>query len=226
MLRKTLLVCGILSSLLYVGTDVLAAVRYADYHSFTSRAISELGAIGAPTKQLVDPLFLTYSVLLLAFGLGVWGSPGRKRSLRLVAASLIGVAAVGMVTGLFFPMHLRGTADVTGDAPHIVLTAVTVLLILSAVACGSALDGTLFRRYSFLTILVLLVAGALAGVEGARLALQQPTPWLGLTERINIGAYLLWVVILAVILLRTKGDRRTAILGEPGEVGAVKGLIY
>ena len=54
MLRKILLVCGILSSLLYVAIDALAALRYEDYHSYASQAISELGAIGAPTKPLVD----------------------------------------------------------------------------------------------------------------------------------------------------------------------------
>ena len=84
MLRKTLLACGILSSLLYVGIDVLAAMRYGDYHNYTSRAISELYAIGAPTKQLVDPLFIMYGVLLMAFGVGVRTSPGPKPSRLLV----------------------------------------------------------------------------------------------------------------------------------------------
>ena len=37
MLRKALLVCGVVSSLLYVGADLLAAAVYPDYHSFTSR---------------------------------------------------------------------------------------------------------------------------------------------------------------------------------------------
>jgi hypothetical membrane protein len=60
MLRRLSLVSGILSSLLYVGIDALAALRNGDYHSFTSQAISELGAIGAPTEQLVSPLFITY----------------------------------------------------------------------------------------------------------------------------------------------------------------------
>jgi hypothetical protein len=33
MLRRVLLACGVLSSLLYVGIDALAAMRYGDYHS-------------------------------------------------------------------------------------------------------------------------------------------------------------------------------------------------
>lgn len=118
--------------------------------------------------------------------------------LHLGGGLLIGIAVVGLVTGLFFPMQLRGTGDVSGDAPHIALTGVSVLFILLAVVFGSSLYGRRFRLYSFATLLILFVFGALAGFEGARLAAQQPTPWLGLTERINIGAYPLWVLVLAV----------------------------
>jgi hypothetical protein len=35
-------------------------------------------------------------------------------------------------------------------------------------------------------------------LEATRLAAHQPTPWLGIAERINIGAYLLWVMALAL----------------------------
>jgi hypothetical protein len=59
MLRNLLLICGILSSLLYVGTDILAGTLWEGY-SFTSQAVSELSAIGAPTRPLVVPLYLAY----------------------------------------------------------------------------------------------------------------------------------------------------------------------
>ena len=220
--RKALLVCGILSSLLYVGIDVLTAMRYGDYHSFTSRAISELYAIGAPTKQLVDPLFIMYSVLLMAFGVGVWRSPSRKRALDLVGGLLIGIAAVGLVTALFFPMQLRGTGDVSGDAPHIILTGVSVLFILLAIGFGASLYGRRFRLYSFVTLLTVLGFGAWAGFEGGRLAAQQPTLWLGVTERICIGAYLLWVLVLAVTLLRaSKMSPLQPNVGERSENGPI-----
>src|SRR5687768_6591255 len=124
MLRRLLLVSGILSSLLYVGIDALGALRYGDYHSFTSQAISELGAIGAPTEQLVSPLFITYAILLIAFGLGVWISANEKWRLRAIGGLLIGIGGVGLVIS---PMNLRGTADVSGDLPHIILTGVIVL---------------------------------------------------------------------------------------------------
>ena len=58
--QQALLACGILSSLLYVATDILGGLRYEGY-SFTSQAISELMAVRAPSEAFVDPLLIAYS---------------------------------------------------------------------------------------------------------------------------------------------------------------------
>src|SRR6266699_6808642 len=111
--REVLLACGVLSSLLYVATDVLGGMRYEGY-SFTSQAISELAAIGAPSKPFVDPFFIAYDLVALAFGIGVLReAAGRNRALRIAAAMLIGYGAIGFtavaVAGpSFFAMHQRG----------------------------------------------------------------------------------------------------------------------
>src|SRR5687767_885542 len=73
MVRKVLLVCGIPSSLLYVAILVLAPMLWESYSSI-SQTVSELFAIDAPSRPLVVPLMLTYDVLAIAFGLGVWRS--------------------------------------------------------------------------------------------------------------------------------------------------------
>jgi hypothetical protein len=81
-----LLVCGVLSSLLYVATDVLAPMRWEAYSS-TSQTVSELIAIGAPTRPLVLPLMITYSVLVFAFG---WGFGDQLVKSALCASRLSG----------------------------------------------------------------------------------------------------------------------------------------
>jgi hypothetical membrane protein len=212
MARQVLLVCGIVSSLLYVATTILGSMRWEGYSS-TSQAISELSAIGAPSRPLVVPLFLTYSVLVIAFGVGVWGSAGRKRALRVTAGLLVGYGVL-CLAGPFAPMHLRGAEATLTDTMHIILTIVTVLFILLTIGFGATAFGKRFRLYSIATILILLVFGALAGLDGPRLAAQLPTPWLGVTERINVFGYLLWVVVLAMTLLRVRGPAApTASLG-------------
>jgi hypothetical protein len=64
-----LLSCGILASLLYVSTDILAALLYQDY-SYADQTVSELFAIDAPTRPFIVLRGLAYSILLIAFGLG------------------------------------------------------------------------------------------------------------------------------------------------------------
>jgi hypothetical protein len=208
--RRALLVCGVLSSLVYVGIDQLAAVRHPGYHDFASQTISELGARGAPTRQLVNPLFILYDLLTIAFGVGVWLSARANRPLSVAAASLIAVGAVGLPGPWLFPMNLRG---VGGDLEHIVGTGVIVLLILTGVGFGASALGRHFRVYSFATLGATVSFGALTSLQASGLATGAPTPWIGLTERLCIGAYLAWVGVLSVALLRAGGpwaERREA----------------
>ena len=204
MARKVLLVCGILSSLLYVGTDVFAAMQWEGY-SYTSQMISELMAIGAPTRPLLIALFSVYNPLVIAFGIGVWLSAGPKRSLRVAGIMLVAYGAVGQVALLFAPMHLRGTEVTLTDTMHQILTGVIVLLTLLYIGFGAAARGKRFRLYSILTILALLVFGALAGMQGPRMAAGLPTPWFGVIERVNVYSSMLWVLVLAVVLLHAQG---------------------
>jgi hypothetical protein len=201
-----LLGCGIVSSVLYVATVVLAPRRWEGYSS-SSQTVSELFAINAPTKPLVVPLFLTYSVLVIAFGMGVWASAGRKLALRVAAVGLIGKEVLGFVVTLFFPIHLRGVKATLTDNMHGILTSVGVLFMLLAIGFGAAAFGKRFRIYSIATFLLLVVGGVLTGLDQPNLEPNLPTPWMGVWERFNIYAYMLWVVVLAIALLRAQKAR-------------------
>ena len=202
-LLKILLVCGILSSLLYVAMNIFVPMQFEGY-SYASQTVSELSAIGAPTRPIWVWLGLMYTVLVVAFGLGVWGSAGRNRPLRVVGGLMI----VSGVVGLFWPpMHLRGSEFTLTDTMHIVFTIVTNLLMLLAIGFGAAAFGARFRLYSIATIVLLLVFGALTGVDAPAVGANEPTPWIGVWERINIGVYMLWVVVLATALLRARVER-------------------
>ena len=198
--RKALLVCGLLSSLLYVGTDILAAMRWEAY-SWTAQNISELNAVGAPTRPLVISLFGIYTVLVIAFGLGVWATDSQKRALRVTGILLVGYALTGYVTGLFFPMPLR-EALAEGGPMHPIGTFVSSLFFLGAMVCAAAAHGKRFRLFSIATILIIIVFGAWVSMDVPRMVAQLPTPWMGLKERVNIYAIMLWVLVLAVGFLR------------------------
>src|SRR5687768_9149420 len=104
--RRALLVCGIVSTLLYFAIDAFGALSYPGY-DYAAQTISEMSAVGAPTRFLLAPLYLIYTLLLLAFAFGVGASAGERRGVRMAANLLAGVGLVGLVLA-FFPMQMRG----------------------------------------------------------------------------------------------------------------------
>lgn len=206
MVRKVLLACGILSSLLYAGTDLLGAMRYEGY-SYTSQTISELAAIGAPTRPLVVPYFLAYGALMIAFGAGVWRSAGQKRALNIVAGLLVGFGVV-CLAGPFTPMHQRVVLAAGGvtltDTLHKLGAMVDGIFILLIIGFGATAFGKRFRLYSIGTLLTVLLFGALAGMDAPRVEANLPTPWTGVTERVSVYGSMLWFAVLALTLLRAE----------------------
>ena len=145
--------------------------------------------------------------VVIAFGMGVLASAGRKLALRIAAVGLIGKEVLGFVVTLFFPIHLRGVEGTRTDTMHAILTVVGVLFMLLAIGFGAAAFGKWFRIYSIATFLMLVVGGVLTGLDQPNLEPNLPTPWMGVWERINIYAYMLWVVVLAIALLRAQKAR-------------------
>jgi len=218
MARKSLLVCGILSSLLYVAMTIFVAMQWEAYSS-ASQTISELSAIGAPTRSLWAVPGAIYTILVTAFGWGVWKSAGRSRALRIAGGLIVAYGSLGVLWP-FAPMHLRETLAAGGgtlsDTMHLVLASATVLLMLLAIGAAAAAFGIWFRVYSLATLAILAAFGALTFLDAPRLSANLPTPWIGVWERINVGVFLLWVVVLATTLLRGKGaaaatDRRDSL---------------
>jgi len=213
-MQKTLLVCGILSSLLYVAINIIVAMQWKAYDS-ASQTVSELSAIGAPTRTLWMVLVTPYTILIIAFALGVWKSASENRRLRIAGALMIIYGALGILWP-FAPMHLRETLAAGGgtfsDTMHIALAVVTQIIYLLALGFAAASLGKTFRIYSIATFLVLLVFGVLTFLDSPGIATNQPTPLIGIWERINIGVFLLWVVVLATVLLRAEKKESSAIV--------------
>jgi hypothetical protein len=219
MRRKVLLGCGIVSSVLYVVTDIMGALRYPGY-SYADQWFSELTAQGAPTRPLMVALNgIPYTVLVTAFGVGLWKTAGRQRAARVTAALLVGYAAFGMAGGILFPMKPR-EALAAGEGTlrntmHIPATALMSLCLVLAMAVGATLLAKRFRYYSYGTILTVLAFGALTSLQAGRIEAGEPTPWAGIEERVNIYATMLWLAVLALGLLRAEATNGPRQLGKP-----------
>jgi hypothetical protein len=206
MVRRILLICGILAALLYMGSDIMAAMRWEGY-SYTAQSVSELRAIGAPTRAFLMPILTLYSLFEIAFGFGVWQTAapyGRpKRSLRITGALLITLGVIDL-SGYFFPLHLAEEANSLANTVHVLLTGATVIMILLIIGFGANADGKWFRLYSYATILILILAGASSFMYLSEISANLPTPWLGVRERINIYGYMIWWIVLAIVLLQSQ----------------------
>jgi hypothetical protein len=196
-LTMILLVCGVLAPFAYIGTDIVAGLLYPGY-SFTAQAPSELFAIGAPTSRLVVPLFSLSSALFVAFAFGVWRASGGARALHGLAL-LVAANGIDSLVLWQFPMHMRGAPPTFSDTMHLIL-AINPFVLLS-IAFGVAAFRNWFRYYSILTILIVVALATLAFSYVPAAAANQPTSWLGLSERSSQYVHQLWHAVLAIVLL-------------------------
>ena len=200
MTRTLSLVGGIVSSLLYVAMTAGIALQWKDYSS-ASQTISELSAIGAPTRSVSVAFAALYTLLVTGFGWVVWQSAGRGRALRVAGGAIVVYGGLGLLWP-FAPMHLRETLAAGGgtlsDTLHLVLAGMTVMLMLLAMAAAAVAFGARFRLYSIASLAILGVFGALTFLDAPGIAANLPTPWIGVWERVNVGVFLLWIVVLAI----------------------------
>jgi hypothetical membrane protein len=199
---KVLLACGVLSSMLYVAADIGGGLRYPGY-SFTSQNISELVAIGAPTKEVVEHLLVVYDILALLFSVGVlWDARRRTRALRITGMLLLAYLVIACIGFAMSPMHQRGDSALAGDFAHVLVAGGVVLLQFAMIVTGSFALGSRFRIYSLTTVAVMILASVPTFAYAPRVAANLPTPGMGLLERFIVYAPLLWLAVLALALMR------------------------
>ena len=197
-MKKLFLLCGILSSLLYVAMNILIPIGFEGY-SLSLQTVSELSAIDAPTREVWVYMAAIYILLFAAFGIGVLKSSDANRRLKIAGILIMFYCIVNIY---WPPMHLRGYEPTLTDTLHIVWSMIAVVFMLLIMGFGSAAIGKSFRIYTILSMVLLLVFGYLTGLEAPNIPLNLPTPMIGVWERILIFVYLLWVVVFAVVLLR------------------------
>jgi hypothetical protein len=204
MSRKALLLCGIIAPLLYIAMCLFIPVLDEGYHS-ASQAVSELSAIGAPTRPLWFVLGTLYTLLIAVFGLGIRQTAGANPTLHTLGTLILASGIIGLA---WSPMHQREVLAAGGgtftDTWHLVMSGITLLMMLLIIGYGAAAFGKTFRLYSLISVVLFIVFGTLTGIEAPEVSNNQPTPMIGVWERINIGVYMIWLMIVATMLLRLK----------------------
>ena len=218
--KNFLLFCGVLASLLYIAMNIFIPPLYEGYN-WVTQTVSELSAVGAPTRPLWFVLGIIYTLLVAGFGWGVLKSAGEKRSLRIVGILLIINGLIGLT---WSPMHQRDVLVAGGgtftDTWHIVMSIITVLLMFLSIGFGAAAFGKGFRFYSIVTIIVFIVFGVLTFTEAPDVDKNLPTPYIGLWERINIAAFMVWILVFTNNLLQA--EKKTPLKGSNNNMTSKK----
>ena len=199
--KTFLLWSGIAAVILYVIGDLLAGLLY-DGYSFRDQAISELSAFGSPVRPLMVTVILLHNALLITFGAGVLWCATRK-SLRWAGLSLIAIGVSGLPTHTVFAMSSRSMETGFNDTMHQAFTGMfTVLVVVAIVLSAIAYPGW-FRRFS-IAVLVILAGFGVAAAVAIQGIEENATAGAGGFERINAYAYFAWLIVLALLLLRSR----------------------
>lgn len=199
--RKIFQACGMAAPAVYVLAVVIGGVLTPGY-DHVSQDISALMGSGAPNKAVLDPLFVVHNILLCAFGIGLrirLGAGGNGKDVGRAGAGLIVVVGgLGLAMTLFFPRDAVGVEPTFEGTMHVMLAGlITLGAIFAMLLVGLFLHKMLHLRgyawYSFVTDAVVLVSGIWTLNEVVNRSVL-----LGLAERITIGAFLLWVFVIAL----------------------------
>lgn len=199
--RWILLLCGFLSSILYVVTDIIASLSYPGY-SISGQNYSELLATGAPTRNWLLGSSMVYNFLVACFAVGIWKTCRPPCIARITSAIIICYAIVSMVTPLYFQMDMRGAEPTPDGSLHPLMTAVMSFFILLSIGTGAFLSGKWFMIYSFTTIIVVIIFGLLTVNQVPDMEAGLDTPLMGLKERVNIYLTMVWFALLSLILFQ------------------------
>jgi hypothetical protein len=171
--------------------------------SHVAGPVSALIMPAAPAANVLIPLFALYNVLLIGFAFALpdaFRASGVRLSLFApVALVLTGVAGAAM---LYYPMDPLGVPTTRSGRFHVYLAGIASLgsmIAIWTVARSLSRNGDwlTFARYSRVSLAVVAVSGLWAATAAA-----ERSPLMGLAERVTIGAFLQWLFVLAVALLR------------------------
>jgi len=99
----------------------------------------------------------------------------------------------------FFPMHMRGSQPTFTDMMHGLLAIDPFLL--AVVVLGAVAYRGWFRAYTIATILFTSVLAVIGFSYISAVIANQPTPWMGASERASQYAMNVWYAVLALMLL-------------------------
>ncbi len=199
--RTGLLALGVAGPLGFLATGIYGGWSTPGYHA-VSVAGSALSQQGAPECDVVNALFLVAALCQVGFGvaLTMGHEPGHRRAGWLIVV----YAILGSAIAAFFPMDPVGSAVTVPGVLHLVFVGPSALALIAAMILARHFPG----RPGFATFTEVCLGGMAAGGVLSALAGALGWPVLGLAERVTQYSYVLWLMVLALLSLRTRASTR------------------
>jgi hypothetical protein len=188
------LLAGPLATIIYVFAVIYgAAIRPGYSHVYD--LISELISSKAPNKKLLNPLFLVFNTLTGIFAIGLFRLPsGGLVTMTWAAIILFAEAIFGFAT-VFFPQDERTDPVTHTGTMHIVLAGLSSLSTMGSMLLAGLWFNDTPAIYTFVSLAVVFITGGMTAVATGR-----KSPVAGLLERITIGGFLQWMLVVGILL--------------------------
>lgn len=208
--------CGIVGPVLYVGAWAVAGAVTEGY-SPVRDAISELGALGAPTRAAMSAGFVVFGLLALPFAAALADTlPGRARGVR-TATVVCGLATIGAAV---FPCSpgCPGPGSTPTDTGHSVVATVGYLALMATPLLTARAT---WRRPGWHPVALASAAAGVLGTLGmVAWALGLGGDAGGLLQRGFNTLVDVWWVAAGVLLVRRGTGRGTATAPSPADRSA------
>lgn len=185
---------------LYILHVVLGGILWKGY-SHLQQPISDLTAMGAPNRPLLQFIASLYGIFALLFAGTVAFSEGRKQHKLVFWGSItFMILHILSLSYGFFPEDLPNTKATFWGTMHIVVTALIVPFtiatpLLFGLGFRHELRWKSFGRFSILAGLLIICFGGLAAFFFAN-----KLPYFGLIERLTIGVLQVWTFYFSFTL--------------------------
>ncbi len=197
------LLAALAAPILYAGATLVGERLTPDYDHF-HQTISEMTTADMPRAAVLNAAFVLYDVLVMALALLLIPAlrVGRNRSMLVSAIMLFVSGAAGIAMSTAFPIDPRGAAITTTGAVHIGLAVIGAIASFFAVLfCAAGLWPD--RRYTRLSVASFIICAVMAaGAAWSILTFIGPLGYVGLAERVTVGAFLVWLLFVALAVRR------------------------
>ena len=195
---RFLALAGVAGPFVYAAVVAVLGRLYPGY-SHLSQTMSELGAADAPHALIMNIAGLgLLGIMIMAFAAAL--HQGSSQSGRTIFGTvLIAASGAALVMTAVFPCDTGGEITTAGRLHGVFAAVGSVCMVVGMLITAFILyKDSQWRDCAILSVTIALLASALAALYGLDII----EGWKGALQRVSMGVALLWVVVVAVRLLR------------------------